>query len=429
MVLSKDVFLVEGVRTPFVKSGKNFSKIHPVDLAAQNLKELLFRSNLQGKEIDEVIIGNVVNPCDAVNISRVATLKSGMPKSTSAMSVHRNCASSLESIATATAKIQSGMGDIMIAGGVENMSQAPLLFSEGLKGIINNVFMGKTFSKKIKALLDLKLKFLAPRIALLEALKDPVVGINMGQTAEIIAKEFSITKEEQNEFSIQSHLRAVNSKSLLQQEMFSVFCPPHFEAVSEDIGPRKNPDKTFMSQMRPYFDRKYGTITVANSCAITDGSAMTLLASQEAINKYQLKPLVKIRAVAFAGLSPEKMGLGPVYSTAKVLKKSGLSLKDIDCVEINEAFAAQVLSCLKAFNSDLFSQKYLGLDKALGEIPQEKLNVNGGAIAIGHPVGATGSRLVLTLAKQMKRTQAQFGLATLCIGGGQGGALILENVH
>ncbi len=425
----QDVFLIDGIRTPFVKSSKNFSKVHASNLAAYNLKELVFRIGLDGKDIDEVIIGNVGNPSDAVNISRVAVLKAGLPKEISAMTVHRNCASSLESVASAFAKIRSGMLSSVIAGGVENMSQAPFLLQDDLRELLSEIFVSKSVKDKIKKILKFKLKFLVPRISLIEALKDPIVGINMGQTAEILAKEFSISREEQDDFAINSHLKAINGNYRLKEEMFPVFAKPDFQAVTEDIGPRRNPDPERMAKMKPYFDRKYGTITIANSCSITDGSAMNLLLSEEKMGDLGLKPLAKIRAIGFAALEPERMGLGPVYAVAKVLKKSGLSLKDIGLVEINEAFAAQVLACLKAFNSDHFARKNLGMDKALGEISIDCLNVNGGAIAIGHPVGATGSRLILTLAKEMKRREIQFGLASLCIGGGQGGAVILENMN
>ena len=426
--LSKRIVLVDGIRTPFTKAGGDLRELHPVDLLAQNLKELIFRLHLKEKDIDEVVIGNVANPSDAVNIARVSVLRAGLSQKISAFTVHRNCASSLESLAVATAKIQSGMSEVMIAGGVESMSQIPLLYPLAFSDFFARLLRSRNLNAKIKTLMSFKFRFLKPRIGLLEALTDPVAGISMGETAEVLAKEFNISREDQDQFAFQSHQKAIASQALLKKEIFPVFVGKNYEMISEDRGPRLNISLDKISKMRPYFDRKHGTVTVANSCPITDGSALLLLMTEEKAKALGYQPLARIRAVAFAGLNPRRMGLGPVYSTPLVLKKAGLNLKDIGLVEINEAFSAQVLACLKAFESDRFAKEELSLDKAIGSIPEDLLNVNGGAIALGHPVSATGARLALTLAKEMKRRKVQFGLATLCIGGGQGGSLVLENM-
>lgn len=425
-----DVVIVDGVRTPFAKAGTKFKEVHAAELGQVALQELIARTNLETEDVDEVIIGNVGNPADSVNIGRVVALRAGIPLHTSAHTVHRNCASALESISTGFDKIKSGMADVVIAGGTENMSQAPLLFDKRFADVFGEFAMAKTTGKKLSALRKLKLKYLTPRISIVEALKDPFVGINMGQTAEILAKEFHISRKEQDEFALLSHQRAVaaTAEGRLQEEMTPVYLGPKYKTVIEkDVGPRDGQTIEALHKLRPYFDRKTGTITVGNACPLTDGAANVLLMSRKKAEAEGYKPLVRIRSYAFAGLEPERMGLGPVYSTPKALKRAGLTLNDMDLVELNEAFAAQVLACQKAFDSKTFAEEKLGLSEKVGELDLAKTNVNGGAIALGHPVGATGTRLVLTLMKEMKRRDSQFGLATLCIGGGQGGAMVLEN--
>ncbi len=427
---ANDVVIVDGVRTAFVKAGSKFKNVHAAELGQVALQELIARTNLDVSGVEEVIIGNVGNPSDSVNISRVVALRAGIPQKTSAHTVHRNCASALESISTGFDKIKAGVVSTVIAGGTENMSQAPLLFNQKFADIFAEFVSAKSTSQKISALKKIKLKYLAPRISIVEALNDPFVGINMGQTAEILAKEFHITRLEQDQYALNSHLKAVaaTKNGRLKDEIAPLYLAPKYkEVVSEDIGPRDGQTIEALQKLKPYFDRQTGSITVGNACPLTDGAAMVLLMSRAQADALGYKPLVRIRGYAFAGLEPERMGLGPVYSTPIALKRAGLTLKDIHLFELNEAFAAQVLACLKAFSSKSFAQEKLGLSNAVGDIDPDKLNVNGGAIALGHPVGATGTRLVLTLMKEMKKRNEQFGLATLCIGGGQGGAMILEN--
>lgn len=421
------VVIVEGLRTPFVKANKEFASLHPVKLAAENIKEFLLRSSIKGEDIDEVILGNVATLSDSVNIARVAALKAGLPKSIPAVTVNRNCASSLESIVQGTAKIQAGMMNTVLAGGVESMSHTPLYFSASLEKFVLHLFSKKSSISKFKSLFSFRPHFLIPRISLKEALTDPITGLNMGETAEILAKEFVISREEQDRLAAESHQKASSKRDKLQEEIFPISAAPNKEAVSKDTTVIEKVNPLRFQRAGPYFDKKYGTITVFNSCPVSDGSSLVLLMREEKALSLGLKPIASIHTTAFKGLEPERMGLGPVYASAEALKKAKLLLKDIDLIEINEAFAAQTLACLKAFNSDSFAKKKLGLSKALGEIDRTRLNVNGGAIAIGHPVAATGARIVFTLAKEMKRQDKQWGLATLCIGGGQGGAIILEN--
>jgi acetyl-CoA acyltransferase len=440
----RDVVIVEGVRTPFAKSGTKLKTIHAAQLGQIALKELIARTNLNVDIVDEVIMGNTGSPSDAVNISRVVALNSGFPIKTSAVTVHRNCASALESISTGYERIKSGTMDVIVAGGTENMSQMPMLMPTAITGIIERLGSAKTGGAKAAALWDwfkadlkqikemattppmAKTKF-KPIISLLEGLTDPFVGMNMGMTAEVIAKEFGIGRKEQDEYALKSHQKAVAAKAKLAEEMTSVYLPPDYkETITEDIGPREGQTIEALAKLKPFFDKTTGSITAGNSCPITDGAAVVLMMSREKAEQLGYKPLVRIRGYAFAGLEPERMGMGPAYSTPIALKRAGLTMQDIGLVELNEAFAAQVMANQKAFDSDAFGKK-IGLAGKIGELKTEILNVNGGAIALGHPVGATGTRLVLTLMKEMRRRSTQFGLATLCIGGGQGGSLIIEN--
>jgi acetyl-CoA acyltransferase len=429
MADSRDVVIVDGVRTPFAKSGTKFKDIHAADLGRSALKELMVRTGVRPEVVDEVIIGNTGSPSDAVNISRVVALNSGFPKSVSAHTVHRNCASALESIANAFDKIKAGTAETVVAGGTESMSNMPLIYTREFTDVFGKLVGAKTLTGKLAALGKLKLKDLKPRISLVEGLTDPFVGMNMGETGELLAKEFGLSREEQDSFALASHQKALAAQKngVMAQEISPVFLPPKFEdVVSQDIGPREGQTMEQLGKLKPFFDRKYGTVTVGNACPVTDGAAMVLVMSRAKAQALGVKPLARVVSYGFAGCDPERMGLGPVYATPIALKRAGLQLKDMGLIELNEAFAAQVLACTKAFASDSFAKSKLGLDKAIGEIDLKTLNVNGGAIALGHPVGATGTRLVITLMKEMIRRKVQYGLATLCIGGGQGGAMIIE---
>ncbi|WP_415062443.1 thiolase family protein [Bdellovibrio sp.] len=441
----RDVVLVDGVRTPFAKAGTKLKKVHPAELGKTALKQLIAQTNLDVNSVDEVIIGNTGNPADAVNISRVVALNAGIPLKTSAYTVHRNCASAMESISNGFEKIKSGTMEVVLAGGTESMSQMPTLQPKKFQEIYEKLFAAKGPKQalpllwklfkadlsQIKALLQGNMKDdYFPQISVMLGLTDPFVGINMGQTAEILAKEWGLSREMQDRFALRSHqlASAAMKEGRMKQESTPVYLAPDFkEVVSEDIGPRDNQTMEALAKLKPFFDKATGSITAGNSCPITDGAAMVLLMSREKAESLGYKPLATVRSYGFAGLEPERMGLGPAYSSPLALKRAGLSMKDIGLVELNEAFAAQVMACQRALDSDKFAQEKLGLSAKVGEIRDEILNVNGGAIALGHPVGATGTRIVLTLAKEMKRRNVQFGLATLCIGGGQGGSMILEN--
>lgn len=439
----RDVVIIDGLRSPFAKAGEKLAGVHPADLGKAPLKELFAKLNFDPQVVDEVIIGNTGNPADAVNISRVVALGAGVPLKTSAYTVHRNCASALESISNGFEKIKSGTMDVVIAGGTENMSQMPILMPQKFQKLFTELTKAKgpnqalpllwklfkTDLKQIKAMLSGDFRNeLMPSAAVIQGLTDPFVGINMGQTAEILAKEWGLSRRTQDEFALKSHLLASAAKEKLKEEMVALPLPPDFkETLTEDIGPRANQTIEALQKLKPFFDKETGTITAGNSCPITDGSAMILMMAREKAEALGYKPQARILSYGFAGLEPERMGLGPVYATPVALKRAKLGFKDLNLVELNEAFAAQVLACQKAFDSKEFAQNKLGLTDKVGELRSEIMNVNGGAIALGHPVGATGTRIVLTLMKEMRRRSAQFGLATLCIGGGQGGAMIIEN--
>jgi acetyl-CoA acyltransferase len=323
------------------------------------------------------------------------------------------------------------------------MSQMPTLLPPKIQSIFDKLFAAKgpgqalpllwqllkADLKQIKALLNGNMKDdYFPQISVMKGLTDPFVGINMGQTAEILAKEWSISREDQDRFALRSHELAIKNKEKLKEEIVPLYLPPEYkEVMTEDNGPREGQTFEALQKLKPFFDKKTGSITAGNSCPITDGAAMVLLMSREKAQALGYKPLARIRGYAFAGLEPERMGLGPAYSTPLALKRAGVDFKDLGLVELNEAFAAQVIACQKAMDSQQFAQEKLGLSQKVGEISTDILNVNGGAIALGHPVGATGTRIVLTLMKEMRRRKVQFGLATLCIGGGQGGAIVLES--
>jgi acetyl-CoA acyltransferase len=424
----REVVLIDGYRTPFAKAGTALADVSARELGRVAVTELLARSGVDPAEIDEVVLGNVAQPSESTNIARVVALLSGIPERVPAFTVQRNCASGLESIAQAHQKIAAGDADLIIAGGAESMSRIPLYMSEGLTHMFERLARAKSPGDKLAALSTVRPRDLKPRIALAEGLTDPVSGLNMGETAEILAKEFGVSREAQDDFALQSHRRTVAAmeSGRMAQEIVSVFEPPYKQAVTEDVGPRRGQTLEALAKLKPYFDRRYGTVTVGNSCPITDGAAAILVASAEKARELGLKPAGRIRGYAFVGLDPARMGLGPTHATPVALKRAGVAFKDIGLIELNEAFAAQVIANEIALASAKYCREKLGLEGPIGEIDRSIMNVNGGAIALGHPVGVSGTRLTLTLLREMRKRDVPLGLATLCVGGGQGAALVLE---
>ncbi|NOY52360.1 MAG: thiolase family protein [Deltaproteobacteria bacterium] len=425
----KRVVIVDGVRTPYIKAWTLFDNLSASELGCIAVRELLERLDLDPAVVNEVIIGNVGQPADSANIARVISLKAGIPREAPAYTVQRNCASGMQAVINAYRQIILGESGVIIAGGVESMSNIPFFYSKSLQGIIQAFQRAKSLPARIKVLSSLRPAHFRPVIGLLLGLTDPVCGLNMGQTAEVLAREFGISREDQDAFSLVSHQRAENAieEGRLGDEIVPVYVPPKFKgAVAQDNGVRRGQSLEALGKLKPVFDKRHGTVTAGNSSQITDGAAAVLVMSEEKAAELGYEPMGFIRSYGFAGCDPGRMGLGPVFATDLALRKAQLAFEDLDLFEINEAFAAQVLACERAISSEDFAKKHLDRKSPLGEIDRKKLNVNGGAIALGHPVGSSGTRLILTLLKEMKRRKLHLGLATLCIGGGQGGAVIVE---
>ncbi len=420
------IAIVDGIRTPFCKVGTAFNDLSAQELGRIAARELIERSGLDVKNIDEVIFGCVGQPANAANISRVIGLLAGVPKTTPAFTVHRNCASGIEAVVSAAIKIQAGQGRCMLVGGTESMTSIPFLFNKSAQEIFLELSRAKTLPARLQALLKFRLRHFVPRIGLQLGLTDPVCGLNMGQTAEVLVKEFGITRKEQDEFALISHQRAIASRAILREEIVPVIPGPKYkEAVLDDNGPREGQSLEALAKLKPFFEKVTGTVTAGNSSQITDGAAALLVMSESRAKELGAKPLGFLRAFAYAGVEPARMGIGPAHVIPRVLKKAGLKLAHMQAVEINEAFAGQVIACLKALDSDQFAREY-GFEGFTGPIDRTKLNIHGGAIALGHPVGATGTRLILTMLKTLNRSNLNLGLVSLCVGGGQGAAVILE---
>ncbi len=421
------IAIVDGIRTPFCKMGTVFNDLSAVELGRLAARELIERSSLDVKHIDEVIFGCVGQPADAANIARVIGLLAGVPKTTPAYTVHRNCASGIEAVVSAALKIQAGEGRCILAGGTESMSNIPFYYTKEAQGIFMEISRAKTLTARLQAFAKFRMKnLLVPKIGLQMGLTDPVCGLNMGQTAEVLAKEFGITRREQDEFSLQSHLKAIANRNILREEIVPVILSPKFkEAVLDDNGPREGQTMEALTKLKPFFERGTGTVTAGNSSQVTDGAGAILVMSESKSKELGFVPLGYLRSYAFAGVEPNRMGIGPAHAIPKALKKAGVKFSDMQAFEINEAFAAQVLACTKALASEKFAKEF-GYEGYTGTIDPSKLNVNGGGIALGHPVGTTGARLILTLLKHLKRNNLNIGVASLCIGGGQGAAVVLE---
>jgi acetyl-CoA C-acetyltransferase/acetyl-CoA acyltransferase len=421
--------IVGGIRTPFVKAAGPLNRVSAQELGRLVVRELVERYNLDPAAIDEVITGNVA-PSDAPNISRVIALRAGLPRSSIAHTVNRNCASGLEAVSQAWERIQSGRARAAIAVGVDSMSNIPVLWTKSLTDKFLALTQAKSAWRRLQALARVRPRDLAPVIAIKQGLTDPVSGLMMGETAEKLAREYGISREAQDLFALRSHQRTIAawSEGRFRDEVMTVYPADGADAVTRDVGPRDNQSLEALAKLKPFFDRRWGTVTVGNSCQVTDGAVGLLVMDREQAKALGLPQIGRIRGYAYAGCDPARMGLGPVYSTARVLHATGLTLGRLDLYEINEAFAAQVLACLKAFENP--PPDCPGTDGAalLGSVDPERLNVNGGAIALGHPVGASGARLVLTLLGELGRRQSSLGLATMCVGGGLGGAAVIERL-
>ncbi|MBP6162787.1 MAG: thiolase family protein [Aliarcobacter sp.] len=423
--MKERIAIVDGLRSPIAKANGKLNDVSADTLGAIIIKELVLKNNLRYEQFDEVIIGNVAQPANSANIARIMAIKAGFPQSTPAYTVHRNCASGMQSISSAIEKINSNQGDLYLVGGVESMSNIPLLYSDELRNLITKFTYAKSLTQKIKLLSSFRFGFLKPTIGLIAGLSDPISGKIMGITAENLANEFKISRLAQDEYALNSHLKTQKAIELgkFKDEIHPIMTKN--ASLLQDDGVRFNQTIEALSKLNPIFDRLSGTVTAGNSSQVSDGACSLIVCTESKAKELNLEPLGFIKDYAYAGVDAHRMGLGPIYATKKLFDKSGVSLNDIDLIELNEAFAAQVIANLKAFKSDSFCKKTFN-SKALGEIDESILNVNGGAIALGHPVGMSGARIVLTALKELKRRNDKLGLATLCVGGGQGASFLLE---
>ena len=433
----KPLAILNGMRTPFCKAYGEMADIHAVELGTAAVAAALNKTSITANDVDEVVMGNVSGPPDAANVARVIALNAGIPQDRVAHTVNRNCASGMESILSAWQILREGRAKTIVAGGTESMSNIPLLVRSDAARLLLELGRAKSLTSKLKVVAKLRPRHFRPVPGVLLGLTDPFCGLNMGQTAEVLAREFAISREDQDRFALDSHIKAAAARErcFLSGEIapFRLTDGEHNNSdkvskqavIEKDNGPRANQAIKALQKLRPIFDTD-GTVTPGNSCPLTDGAAAVVLTNADAVDLKSDKPLGYVTSYAIAGCAPSRMGLGPVYATAKLLRQTGLQLHNFDLLEINEAFAVQVLACLAAFESDAFATRELGLTKAMGAFPNDRLNVHGGAIALGHPVGTTGTRMVITLLRALREKGLHRGLATLCVGGGQGVAMVLE---
>ncbi len=423
----RKVYIVDGSRTPQLKSRGKVGPFSAGDLAVAAARPLLLRNNFPLDALDEVILGCMMPGEREANVGRVVALRLGIPQSVPAWTVQRNCASGMQSVDSAYKNISNGDADLILAGGVEAMSRAPVLFNHTMVNWLGDFMRSRSIGQKLKTISRLRGKHFTPVISLLHGLTDDTVGLNMGETAEIIADKFNITRQQMDEYAKTSHHRLAKAFAAGYLDEIEVLYDEKGNFYDHDDGVRADTTLESLAKLRPAFDKKYGKVTAGNSAQITDGASWLLLASEQAVKKHKLPVLASITDTQWAGLDPAVMGMGPVHAMTPIMQRKQLTIDDIDYWEINEAFATQVLACVQAWQQDDYCKQNLKLDKAMGEIPHEKLNIDGGGVSLGHPVGASGARIILHLCKILQRTGAKQGMASLCIGGGQGGAMLIQN--
>jgi acetyl-CoA C-acetyltransferase len=423
-----EVFIVDGSRSPFLKAKGAPGPFSAANLAVATARPLLARMPFEASAIDEVILGCVMPGPDEANIARVAALRLGCDQHMPAWTVQRNCASGLQALDSAAQSIAMGRSSLVLAGGVEAMSHAPVLLANSMVAWLGQWARAKTFGARANALLQLRPTYFKPIIGLLRGLTDPVVGLSMGQTAEIIAHRFGVSREAMDSYAVQSHQRLANAIDNGWLNEIETIYDTNGNFYKEDDGLRRDSSVEKLGTLKPVFDRPFGNVTAGNSAQVTDGAAWLILANENAIKEHSLPVIGKFIDSQWAGLDPSQMGLGPVHAMTPILKRNKLKLDAIDYWEINEAFAAQILANIEAWKDTNYCKNELNIGSKMGELDQEKLNVDGGGISIGHPVGASGARIVLHLLHVLERNNAKRGIASLCIGGGQGGALLVEHL-
>jgi acetyl-CoA C-acetyltransferase len=426
--MSRAVYIVDGARTPFLKAKNAPGPFTAADLATAAGSTLLMRQPFAPNQLDEVILGCASPSADEVNIGRVVALRMGCGDKVPGWTVMRNCASGMQALDSAIANIQCGRSGLVLAGGVDALSHAPLLFSEKMVRWLAGWYAARSTGDRLAMLKTFRVGHLAPVIGIMKGLTDPIVGQLMGQTAENLAWKFGITREEMDAFAVESHRRVCAGQDAghYADEIVPLI-DRDGQVYAADDGVRRDSSMVNLAKLKPFFDKKYGRVTPGNSSQITDGAAWLVLASEEAVGRHGLQPLGRITDSQWAALAPDRMGLGPVHAAMPILQRHGLAPNDLDAWELNEAFAAQVIACLRAFADDDYCRAHFGVD-APGAPEASRLNVDGGAVALGHPVGASGARIVLHLLEVLRRKGGGRGLASICIGGGQGGAMLVETV-
>ncbi len=424
--MNQPIYIIDGARTPFLKARNAPGPFAASDLATAAGSALLARQRFAPDQLDEVILGCAAPSPDEVNIGRVVALRMGCGIDVPGWTVMRNCASGMQAIDSAIANIERGRSQLVLAGGVDALSRAPLLYSDPMVRWFAGWMGARSLGEKLAMIRRFKLGYLAPVIGIMKGLTDPIVGQLMGQTAENLAFEFGITRDDMDAFAVESHRRVAAAQDAGHFGEIVPLIDKDGTVYAQDDGLRRDASMAGLAKLKPFFDKKYGRVTPANSSQITDGAAWLILASEDAVQRHGLEPIGRIVDTEWAGLEPERMGLGPVHAASPILTRNGLGRDDIDLWEINEAFAAQVIACLRAWQSDDYCRTRLGLPGALGVIDPAKLNVDCGAVALGHPVGASGARIVLHLLHALRRTGGKRGIASICIGGGLGGAMLVE---
>jgi acetyl-CoA acyltransferase len=419
--------VVAGLRTPFVKAGTDFRDLSAVDLGALVVNELVVRSGIAPKEFDSVVFGQVVPSPTVTLIGREMVLRTQLPRSVQAHTVARACATSIQTTTDAADQIALGHSDCAVSGGAESISDAPIFASRPLAQALVEASRARSLGEKVKVLSRLRPKDLAP---IPPALREPTTGLTMGESAEIMAQKNGISREAQDALSYESHRRASAAweSGKFDAEVMHVPLPADYARISrKDNVVRADTTREALAQLKPVFDRRYGSITAGNASPLTDGAAALVLMSEEKARSLGIRPLGYVKAYAYAALDPRDQLLqGPAYAAPVALDRAGLKLSDMDLVDMHEAFAAQVLSNLKAFASKTFAEKELGRAEPLGEIDPAKLNVNGGSIALGHPFAATGARMILQTLHELERRNGTHALLTVCAAGALGAALVLE---
>src|SRR5919199_1933086 len=420
------VAVVAGVRTPFARAGTVLKNYTAIELGKLCVAELLQRANLDGSEVDGIVYGTVVPNVVAPNIAREVSLMPMLPKGCQAFTVSRACASANQAITDAADQIALGHLDVVIAGGAESLSNVPILHSRTMAEKLVAFSRAKTAGQRLKLLASIRPRDLVP---ITPAIAEPSTGETMGESAEKMAKINHIPRESQDEFALRSHRCAAAGieDGRLTAEIGPLYPPPTFNPpIASDNGIRTDTSLEQLRALKPVFDRRYGTVTAGNSSPLTDGASAILLMSQERAKALGYRPLAVIRSYSYAALDPgEQLLMGPVLAAPVALRRAGLGLADIDLVEMHEAFAAQVLCNLKGFESREWAER-AGFSTPVGEVDRSKLNVMAGSIAIGHPFGATGGRILTTLCNELVRRDGQFGMLTVCAAGGMGHAMVLE---